>query len=454
MGRKLLSKFHADIQKVIRRENLLFPGERVLCAVSGGVDSMALAQVLKDLGFGLVLAHVNFGLRGLESNEDEAWIRAWAEKENIPLEIKKISADFWQNGVNIQVAAREIRYAWFDELRKAHGIQKLATAHHADDQLETIIAHFFRGTGLPGLRGILPENKGVIRPFLGRTKKEITEFAREFVKEWRTDSSNATDHYQRNQIRHHLVPVLESIFPGFEKVVARNATRARIWEMELENRLHELDNQFGLSSAGGSKSWDWFKIQNSPSGRFFLAEILHQFKFPFDILEEIWETNLQNESKVWNAAETCLEIKNGILRASPPDSKILTSIEISNGDGGEIYTPTGERLQWGRKEAPSKIEVGINQCWISPRHLQWPLRFRSWQPGDKLKPFGMKGRTKKVSDILTEAKLNRHEKANTLILENGDGQIIWIPGVRSSEIFKLNDGEIWGYLMNWQKKTG
>lgn len=438
------SAFHLAVQAFIKKENMLNPSEEVICAVSGGVDSMALATILDDLGYAIQLAHFNFKLRGIESGDDQSFIENWAKTRNIPLHLNSIpNPDYWKNGIkekNIQLKARQLRYDWFEELRIETGIKKLATGHHADDQAETILMHFLRGSGLAGLRGILPNSREIIRPLLAFSKTEIVEFARQHVGNWRSDSSNETDSYRRNKIRHQLWPVLQSISPGFDQVILRNAERIRLAEMEVKNRFEYLFSTFLLEDNGGVQTFSWGEIRGHKSGKFFISELLNQLGFPFQRLDELWKNEFSEESKTWNSANSItLEIKDSNLFVQKRNSQIKKSVAIKNLEMENILIPDlGTIRLFKTNQPPESFEKANSQCWVEERKLKFPLAFTPWQVGDRIKPLGMKNKEKLVSDLLTDLGLSKLEKSQVWVLRNGDNELIWVVGYRSSEQFKIS----------------
>lgn len=435
------TEFHLAVQAFIAKEKILKPGQAVLCAISGGVDSMVLGTVLMDLGYPVSVAHFNFKLRGIESNEDEAFVKNWALENHLPFYLGPLpSPEFWQRegrGKNIQMEARRLRYDWLRKLQKKVGIDQIATGHHADDQEETILMNFFRGTGISGLRGILPDSNRIIRPLLFMDKKSIVEFARVRVKHWRNDSSNEGDSYKRNEIRHHLKPILESLFPGFNTVVNRNAERLRLAEKEIDMRYHALIDQFALQKSSDYQAFDFSAVKNHASGPFFLSELLLKAGFEFNLMKELMEIALSTESRTWSKGQFCLELKDTTLTLS----KLKESVGQLN---IQIHGP-GNTLILGFGQLSLELEKGFkshsikqpNLCHLDSSMVVFPISVTLWQAGDKFKPFGMNGKSKLVSDLLTEKGLSQAEKNRTLIVRNGDGKILWVVGVRTSEWGKI-----------------
>lgn len=434
MEQQKLTPIHFSVRDFIGQHQMIEKGEKVLVAISGGVDSVALAVILFDLGFQIHLAHVNFSLRGKESDEDAKWLIKWAKERNYPIEIQTIPASHWQKGMNIQMEARRLRYDWFEKLKRDFSIPKLATAHHADDQAETILLHFFRGTGLAGLRGILPVSGSLIRPLLGVTKNEIVAFARERIGHWREDSSNEKNDYRRNQIRHQISPVVQSVFPGFSAVIRRNAEQFRIAEIELSRQFELLEQVFITNKNSDYQVFDWNKIQKHPSRDFFVSELLHQNGFAHERFNDLNRISETSQGRSWRSSKCRIELKN--------DRLILSFIHQIEKENITIHSipdacnlPGAGILTINYCTENEAIHPGRNTFMASEKKIQFPLIVRPWSMGDRIKPLGMKGKSKLVSDLITEKKMTLSEKESTLILQNGDGEIIWVIGLRPSEIF-------------------
>lgn len=429
-----LTPIHFSVRDFIRQHQMLERGEKILLAISGGVDSVTLAVILSDLGFQIHLAHVNFRLRGAESDADAQWLRQWAQERNFPIEIQEIPSDHWHAGINIQLEARRLRYAWFEKLGKELSISKLATAHHADDQAETILFQFFRGTGLAGLRGILPVSGSLIRPLLGVSKNEIVAFAREHIGGWREDASNEKTDYRRNQIRHQILPVIQSAFPGFSAVIRRNAERIRISENELARQFQFLEQLFLEKKGSDHQVFDWKKIQIHASKDFFLSELLHQNGIAHQRLDELRYISDTTQSRTWVSHFCRLELKNDRLILFRNSTKENDCIIIESFPGA-FEIPGLGLLEVNYFSENQKPMPGKNIFIARKEKLILPLIIRPWAKGNRIKPLGMKGKSKLVSDLLTEKKMTQMEKERTLILQNGDGEIIWVLGLRPSATF-------------------
>lgn len=441
---KNLSQFHLSIQAFIQKEKLLNPDEAVICAISGGVDSMVLGTILHELGYCVIVAHFNFKLRGLESDEDEAFVKNWAEERNLPFYLGALpEPDFWENegkDKNIQLEARRLRYQWLNELKNKTGAAAVATGHHAGDQEETILMNFFRGSGISGLRGILPVSNGIIRPLLTSQKADILDFARKHVGHWRNDSSNETDKYKRNEIRHHLIPVIKSAFPGFQPVIQRNIERFRILEEELSRRFGHLQLEFCKLESSDSQEFDFEAIKSHESGSFFLSELIRKNGLDYDQLDEWCNLPPSMESRIWSKGNIEIEIKGKRLIVNKK-KEIDEPLKITISETGTFPILGAETtyLFVSRIKKSTEFTSIDNQeaCYVDASKIRFPLTLESWQAGDRMKPFGMKGKSKLVSDLLTEKGLSQLEKKRILVLRDSTGEILWVIGIRNSELAKI-----------------
>ena len=420
-------------------ENALFGKEDILlCAVSGGVDSMAMVSVLHLLNFRLEIAHVNYGLRGKDSDADEALVRDWAGERNIPFHLKKAGPEFHLEAESsLQEKARDFRYQWLEKLVIERGIQHLVLAHHAGDQTETILLQFFRGAGPRGLQGMLPASGLRKRPFLCHNRQEILAFAKEFSVAWREDSSNAGLKYRRNIVRHKLIPVLEEIFPSFEPVLQRNSQRMEHASKALDFLFSQLEKEFLFKTQPGKTEFNLEQIIVHPMAEFFMVELFLRHGFSFPDSEELALRRKSTESVFReNTLGGRIEIRFPRLIIFDAAAGIFTEIEIPKASNQSYPLPSGKSLKtWTDYSGPKKL---LAFSWMADlEKICFPIRLRPCAPGDKMAVFGMSGQKKKVSDLLTEAKLSPSEKAESWLAEDANGQILWIPGLRHAEICRL-----------------
>ncbi len=424
------------VQRFIEKENLLRPGQSVLCGVSGGLDSMVLVEIFLELHYKPVVAHFNFGLRAEASELDEELVQNWAQKNQLPFFRNGVFKDHFE-GKSIQEEARKLRYDWFKELAEWEEIETISLAHHADDQIETIFLQLLRGTGLAGMRGMLPKQEKLIRPLLFAHKKELKEFANSRNLEWREDASNEKSDYKRNKIRHLLVPMLGEISPGFEEVMLRNAERVRLHEEVSKNRFNELEKDFLSASTFDCQTFNWADIKGNPSGRFFIMEFLRLHHFNYSILDEIWDSIFSTECKQWkNGDGQTIELKGNDLlfwfSAFEHTQLIIAEpgqYKFGNNQLLELKIVTYEHFE--------EKFVAQNEVYLDYSKIKFPLMLLTWETGDEIAAFGLKGKRKKISDLLTDRKMSLEAKKRVLKLQDVTGEIICLPGIEASFTLRI-----------------
>jgi tRNA(Ile)-lysidine synthase len=426
------------VQQFIEKEKLLSQGQSIICAVSGGLDSIVLATILKNLGYKLNVAHFNFGLREADSIADEEFVKNWAAKNNFPFYGKSVDKAHFE-GKSVQEEARKLRYEWFTNLAEILQIETICTAHQADDQIETIFLQMLRGTGLKGMRGILPKQENLVRPLLCIKKRELEAYAIENKITWREDASNQKSDYKRNKIRLQLLPVLENISPGFEEVIQRNAEKIKLYEEATQVYYHQLYVLFIINKNIDFQEFDWEKIKEHPSGKFFLMEFLSRNQFPFDSLAEMWNSLFSTECKQWkNGKGQIVEIKENQFYFWPIEFEPI-EIEIIEPGTFSISKEKTFTISVIENYKGNFSEIGKDVAFVDFSKIEFPCKLQNWEQGDEIFSFGLKGKKRKVSDLLTYHKLTLEAKKRTLKLEDKQGRIIWIPGIESSFQFKVEE---------------
>ncbi|MBO9613622.1 MAG: tRNA lysidine(34) synthetase TilS [Dyadobacter sp.] len=408
-----------------------------LLAVSGGIDSVVMAHLFHNLGLPAAIAHCNFGLRGEESDGDEAFVRELAIRYNFPFFVTRpdVKSFVKSAAVSTQMAARELRYEWFEKVRKESGYQWVATAHHANDSLETLLLNLVRGTGLAGLTGIAPVNGHLIRPLIRSNRAEVDRYATENGIQWREDRTNETDDYYRNKIRHHVIPVLSELNPSLESTFNVSSERLRAANALLERHLQQWKTQVVRDEAGTIRI-RIADILDDAEPTYRLWFILQDFGFQYSQLHHIVASLKGTPGKRFFS-------QTHVLLVDREDLIVKVSIQSAGSEMLIIEKP-GVTLDWYGAElslrllpTESPIRFDSSTIAVDPDLLTFPLTLRRWQQGDIFHPFGMGGKRKKVSDLLIDSKIDLFEKEKTTVLLNGDGEIIWVVGIRADERFKI-----------------
>jgi tRNA(Ile)-lysidine synthase len=413
------------------------PQETILLAVSGGTDSMAMADLFlkSEIQFGI--AHCNFQLRAHEADLDEDLVRNWAADNNIPFhntrfETKKKAAE-WKKGT--QETARILRYEWLEMTRAENGYKSIATAHHANDNVETLLMNLFKGTGISGLHGIREQHGKIIRPLLFAQKEELTGYVAENEVPFREDASNATDAYLRNAVRHHIVPVVKNWFPDAVNHVNESINRFAQAEV-LYKKAIEQDRKKLIEQRGQDFYISILKLrQRQP-----LETICYELFVPFGFVSAQVPQILQLLN-----AETGHYVQSGTHRIiRNRDFLIVTSIATEIADfitieGVPCTVETGRtQFSFSVEKKPAVIPADPNTAYIAFDKIEFPLILRTWRTGDYFYPLGMGMKKKKLSKFFIDQKVPLHEKEHISVLECGK-RIVWVTGMRLDERFKVKD---------------
>jgi len=407
-------------------------GKRILIACSGGLDSVVLSRLFKELNYDISLAHCNFSLRGKESDEDENFVILLADKLSIPIFNKKFNTKAYKikHKLSIQVAARQLRYQWFAEVCAEHSFDYLATAHHLDDDLETFLINLSRGTGLKGLIGIPLINDKIIRPFLNFPRADILQYAKENNCPWREDSSNQTSDYLRNKLRIEVIPRLKEVdhnlLNGFHQ------TQKYLNDsMALVNDYMTLIKNLVVSETEDGFEIDVLKLQDLPNTNALLYELLAPFGFTaWDDLSDL--LTAQSGKQIFSESHRILKNRKSLLLVENNFVRNKATYTIKESDTG-IDIPINLKIERVDKilgYTPSIVYLDVQK-------LSFPLQLRKWREGDSFYPFGMKGK-KKLSKFFKDEKLSLIAKEKTWVLSSGN-QIVWIVGMRSDHRFKVEN---------------
>ncbi len=418
----------------IERFRLCNKTERVLLAVSGGVDSMAMLYLFGDAGIDIGVAHCNFQLRGRESDADEAFVEQVCKELTIPFYIKRFETEAyaWENTLSTQMAARELRYAWFEELLNGHGYSSLATGHHLDDSIETILLNLTRGTSTDGLAGIPVRNGRVIRPILFATRKQIERYALTKGLVWREDLSNLTDDYQRNFIRHQIIPRLKELNPSLEITWQSGIEKIQGDLALLHHAFDDWKKQF-VTEAAERISIDKSAFSFIPEGASILWRYLKTFGFNFEQSKEIIIALHGQPGKKFFSASHLFVIDRESLIITPHQHN-WEEVTIEKGADESIMGPWLLNIEYLND---SKLVSDNMEAVLDAEQLTFPLLWRRWKAGDFFHPLGMEHK-KKLSDFLIDKKVSVADKETITVLES-EGRIIWVVGHRIDDRYKLTN---------------
>lgn len=408
--------------------------DKVLLAVSGGVDSMTMLHLFGAAGYKPGVAHVNFQLRGEESEGDESFVRDVCTRKGLSFFSTRANTLQYaeEKGVSVQMAAREIRYNFFHEVARRNGYTCIATAHHVDDEVETILLNFARGTGLEGMAGIPTRNGKVIRPILFARKSNIVAYALSQGIEWRKDASNMTTDYPRNLIRLEMIPVLEKLNPGFQETSVHTVKRLKesliIFQEALTGYCAKI-----VSRQEGVEVIDLKPLRGHVAAALILWECLKHAGFTYIQAMNMIEPHATGSRFLSTTYEAFVD--RGTLRVVRRTNAGAFRMEIA-ANVREVHGPSAiMRLAVAEVKLPVKNIP--ERIWVDPGKITFPLLWRNWEPGDRFVPAGMQGH-KKVSDFLIDRKVPRDEKSKVTVLESA-GELVWVVGYRMDERFAIRD---------------
>ena len=431
----MLKQFELNTSK-----NTLFSKtDKLLVAFSGGVDSVVLAHLLHKAGYTIELAHCNFQLRGIEANDDTVFCENFAKSINAPFHVIYVDTKTYasEHKLSIQMAARELRYGWFKTLKTVHHFDYILTAHHANDNVETLLVNLIRGTGIKGLQGIPEKQNDMVRPLLFATKEEIRAYAVKNKLVFREDSSNQEVKYKRNFIRHQIIPHLKTLNPSLEETIHTSVQFFKQSSDIVSEFAHLKFNQI-CKEENDLLKMDISLLKREPQKETLLFEWLFPKGFKTDQIEQLSEVLMsdKNIGKLFSSATHQLVVDRHYIYVKstaleqPVSSYVIYS--ISDTAHLPIKLTISETID-------EKFSIDTHTISMSSSSLLFPLTLRQWKQGDKFKPFGMKG-FKKLSDFFKDQKLSRFEKEQVWILENPE-HIIWVVGYRLDDRCRINEGE-------------
>lgn len=424
-------------QKLTNHINTKFPflkDKKLLIAISGGVDSVVLTHLLSVLNFDISLAHCNFKLREKVSDLDEEFVLKLGEKLNIKTFTTQFETNKFvqENKLSTQIAARELRYNWFESLVNKHQFEYVLTAHHADDNLETFLINLSRGTGLDGLTGIPEINGNILRPLIPFSRNEIIDFAKENHIDWREDQSNASTKYIRNKIRHQVVPILKEINPSVLETFAKTTNHLKESQQIIEDRIQEVSKEIiqkDFSTSLEMTKLNIDKINQLSNPKAYLYQFLKDCNFTEwnDVFKLL---SAQSGKQVFSKTHVLLKDRNFlILTKNSFSTKQETIVEIIE-NTTEIKNPIHLKFETVKNPSLHSKEI----IFLDKNELNFPLKLRKWENGDVFYPSGMIGK-KKISKYFKDEKLSLIDKQNTWLLCNNNDSIIWIVGYRLDNRF-------------------
>lgn len=414
--------------------------DKILLAVSGGVDSMVMLSLFAEAGYQIGVAHCNFQLRGPEAEEDEQLVADTAEKLGVPHYNIRFDTlkEMEQTGESVQMAARRLRYAWFDSLCDQYGYQRIAIAHHGDDSVETFLINLLRGTGLRGLTGISVINGRLIRPLLFSTRKEILDYALHNNIPFREDSSNSSTKYLRNKIRLGVVPRIKEISPQFTETMSSNVERLTAAQGFIDRSMAVL-RQRVVTDEGDHHIIEVDRIDPMLPVQFVVYELLRGFHFNPDVINQLYhsfETGEQSTGKRFYSRDYAAYIDRRRIIVMPIPTDDVCELEANEQThriccGGNII-----RFEHLEIDDLETLRQPDNVALLDEQKLHYPLHVRRWRDGDTFIPFGMSGH-KKVSDLLIDSKVSLPDKQRQFVVLSGD-EIVWVIGRRVDERYRVD----------------
>ena len=439
-------EFLAKVSARIEQNDLLNPSQPVLVALSGGADSVALLLALQELGLECVAAHCNFHLRGEESDRDEAFVRALCRERGVPCVVTHFDVPAYQreHGVSMEMACRELRYAWFEEMRASNNCQAIAVAHHSDDNVETFFLNLFRGTGMAGLTGMKPRNGHVVRPLLAVSRSDIEAFLAELGQNYVTDSTNSENVALRNRLRNVVLPAVDQMFPDGRQQVLVTMEHLN----EYEHLYNELVDQIVAQNTEPANSNGFVAPFELIAGFSQKPLLLYEIARPYSMnrtqCEQAIAGQEEGRSGYFYSDTHYMRISRGTIVIKPLSDAGYERYEVDFEHPCSLPVALEVHIQ-GNSPFVASMVNGTDTVAFDSSMLQCKdVVLRRWEEGDSIIPFGMHGR-KLLSDLFTDHKLDKEQKKNVWILE-ADGEIVWVLGLRAAYAYKVQPGST-GYVL-------
>ena len=420
----------------IEQHGLFKPTETVLAAVSGGRDSVVLVHLLKQAGYNFGIAHCNFELRGAEAGHDQQFTKNLALQMQVPFHTINFDTAAYaaQNHLSVQMAARELRYTWFEEIRSKFNYSKIVVAHHHNDSVETILLNLTRGTGIAGLHGILPLNGYIVRPMLFLNRAEIDDMVQTEQLAYVEDSSNASVKYARNKLRLEVIPKLKELNSQLEQTFEANMQRFRELEVLLDERVKQLRHDMMLQTVAGI-SINIKAIKSLVPQRLLLYSLLNPYGFNETTVDDVIASLDKHSGRTFFSAGYELILDREQLLLNKRKTSITGPVQIYPNMRETVFA---DYKLIALPDDTAMIVKGNPMAFSADADkLIYPLTLRKWQEGDQFYPLGMKGK-KKLSDFFISEKVPLSQKSEIPVLVNGNGELIWVGGMRPDERYKVS----------------
>ncbi|MDR2125227.1 MAG: tRNA lysidine(34) synthetase TilS [Prevotellaceae bacterium] len=425
-----------EFEKNVEKLGISKRSDKILLAVSGGIDSIVMANLFRVAKFDTALAHCNFSLRGKASDDDAAFVEAFAKSHDLILHYVKFDTENYacQQKISIEMAARELRYNWFETIRKQYNYSKIAIAHNKNDVIETFFLNLVRGTGIKGLLGIREKTDTIIRPLLFASRRQIENHAEKHNIDFCTDETNSNVKFSRNRIRNNIITEFEKINPSFLQTMTENMNHLSQCYAVLQSMKTKIIADIA-SSDGNNFFIDINKLQQTENPRLWLFEMLQHYNFSTERIADICEAlDGASGKKFFSTTHVLLKDRKNLIISTLKSDEYF-SVKIDE-NATAIDCPISLKIE--KKENKNiTIEKSRNIAFLDFDKLKFPLILRKWQAGDSFTPFGMVGR-KKLSDYFIDEKISQFEKDEQCVLTS-NGKIVWLVNHRIDDYFKIDE---------------